>query len=71
MNSKLFASLVTALILSAILSVSFPIAWSDKDNCYDEAGSGNFCFDTEKNCKREQRQDDIAETPCYNKDGTG
>ncbi|HEY6950088.1 MAG TPA: hypothetical protein VI146_05710 [Nitrososphaeraceae archaeon] len=53
------------------MSVSFPIAWSDKDNCFDEAGSGHFCFDTQKNCKHEQRQDDIAETPCYNKDGTG
>lgn len=71
MNPMLFGLLVTVLILLAILSVSIPIAWSDKDNCYDEAGSGHFCFDTQKNCKHEQRQDDIAETPCYNKDGTG
>jgi hypothetical protein len=33
MNPWIFGVLVTVLILSAILSVSFPFAWSDKDNC--------------------------------------
>ena len=70
MNYTLFGSLVTVLILSTILSVSFNIAWSDKDFCYDQSGSGHFCFDTKKDCKHEQKQDDIAETPCYNKDRT-
>ena len=69
MNHKLFGSLVTVLALLAILPVSFPIGWSEKDYCYDQAGSGHFCFETKKGCNHEQKQDDIAETPCYNKIG--
>ncbi len=75
MNSKLIAPLVTVLILSAIISVaSYNIAWSkpdkDKDYCYDQFGDGHFCFDTKKKCRYEQKQDDIAKSPCYNKDRT-
>ena len=70
MNHKLFGSLVTVLTLLVILSVSFPIPWSEKDYCYDLAGSGHFCFETKKDCYNEQKQDGIAETPCYNKDRT-
>ena len=71
MNSKLIAPLVTVLILSAIISTaSYNIAWSDKDYCYDQVGDGHFCFDTKKKCRPEQKQDDIAESPCYNKDRT-
>jgi hypothetical protein len=36
MNHKLFGSLVTVLSLLAILPVSFPIVWSEKDYCYDQ-----------------------------------
>jgi len=70
MNHKLFGSLVTDLALLAILPVSFPIAWSERDYCYDQAGSGHFCFETQKDCSHKQKQDDTAETPCYNKDRT-
>ena len=69
MNFKVIAPLITVLILSAIISVnSFNIAWSDKDFCYDQVGDGHFCFETKKNCRHEQKQDEIAESPCYNKD---
>lgn len=70
MNHKLFGSLVTVLALLAILPVSFPIAWSERDYCYDQAGSGHFCFEIKKDCTPEQKQDNIAETPCINKDRT-
>jgi len=33
-------------------------------------GSGHFCFETKKDCTHEQKQDNIAETPCYDKDRT-
>ena len=50
--------------------ISFISDWSEKDYCYDLAGSGHFCFETKKDCYHEQKQDGIAETPCYNKDRT-
>jgi hypothetical protein len=44
------------------------LASSDKDFCYDQVGDGHFCFDTEKQCEKKLKHDDIAESPCYNKD---
>ena len=63
----------TILILVAILSItivvnSFSIVFADEDFCYDESGSGHFCFHQRDTCKHTERHDDIAETPCYNKD---
>lgn len=46
---------------------SFSIALADEDFCYDEAGSGHFCFHQRDSCKYQQKHDEIAETPCYNK----
>lgn len=55
-----------------ILFASYNFAWSDpikdKDYCYDQVGDGHFCFDTKQKCRNEQKSDDIAESPCYNKD---
>jgi len=46
---------------------SILFADSIKNYCYDQVGNGHFCFDTKKECKHEQKHDEIAETPCYNK----
>ena len=55
-----------------ILFSSYNFAWSDsdqdKDYCYDQVGDGHFCFDTKQKCRHEEKSDDIAESPCYNKD---
>ena len=63
--ATLFVTVSTILIFSNV-------AWSDsdrdKDYCYDQVGDGHFCFDTKKKCKQEQKSDEIAESPCYNKD---
>lgn len=61
--------LMIALGLATIFS---NIAWSDsdrdKDYCFDEVGEGHLCFDSKQKCRHEQKQDEIAESPCYNKD---
>ena len=54
-----------------ILLFAMPIivlADSDKDYCYDQVGDGHPCFDTKKQCRQDQKNDEIAESPCYNKD---
>ena len=67
MNSLVITSLIAVLILSLVSSViTYNIAWSNK-YCYDQAGDGHFCFDTKKECKHVQKQNEEAETPCYNK----
>jgi hypothetical protein len=69
MNRKVSAILILVAMASiTILVNSFSIVFADEDFCYDEAGSGHFCFHQRDTCKHEQRHDEIAETPCYNKD---
>jgi hypothetical protein len=57
-------------MILAFLMPSIVSAQSDKDYCYDEVGDGHPCFDTKKECRHDQKNDVIAESPCYNKDRT-
>lgn len=41
-------------------------AQSSKSFCYDQIGDVQFCFDTEKKCENQLKDDRIAESPCYN-----
>lgn len=70
-NYKLLISLLLVTMLG-LTTVSYKIAWSDsdrdKDYCYDEVGDGHFCFYSKHHCRHNEKQDEIAESPCYNKD---
>lgn len=73
MKSKIILPLFTIMTLTlALISSLYSVAWadSDKDFCYDQVGDGEFCFNTKQKCKHEQKDDDISESPCYNKDLT-
>jgi hypothetical protein len=71
-NRLRISIVVITLVILGIALVSSNVGWSDlekdKDYCYDEVGDGHFCFDTKKNCIREQKSDAVAESPCYNMD---
>ena len=73
MNSIFRISIVViSLITLSITLISGNVASSDsdrdKDYCYDQVGDGHFCFDTKEKCRHEQKSDQVAESPCYNKD---
>jgi len=69
MNRKVTAILILGAMASITIVVNyFDIVFADEDFCYDDAGSGHFCFHVRDKCKHQQKHDDIAETPCYNKD---
>jgi len=75
LNSKIAISISISLIailefaMSSITLADSHRNDSHRNYCYDQVGDGDghFCFDTKKECKHEQKHDDIAETPCYNK----
>jgi hypothetical protein len=67
MNCKLIFAFATIVIL-AFAMPSIVLAGTDKDYCYDQVGDGHPCFDSKQKCRQEQKGDDIAESPCYNKD---
>jgi hypothetical protein len=72
MKSRITLSFALVLLLVlAIVNISDNFALSkstgNKNYCYDQVGEHHFCFDTKKECKHEQKHNDEAETPCYNK----
>jgi len=71
METKLIVSLLMVLISTlAIFTSSLIMVWadSDKDYCYDQVGDGHFCLNSKQKCEHEQKDDEIAESPCYNED---
>ena len=63
--------IVFVLVMAIISSISYLSsvnADKDKDLCYDQVGDGHFCFAKESTCKKVQKHDEIAESPCYNQD---
>ena len=60
---------LTAFATIMILMFAMPsIVLADSDNCYDQVGDREPCFDTKEHCREDQKKDEIAESPCYNKD---
>jgi hypothetical protein len=63
---------ITIFFVVFMILINSNAAWSDsdkdKDYCYDQVGDGHFCFNTKEKCRHEQNSDNIAESPCYNKD---
>ena len=73
MKARITLTLFVVFVLTlALVNTSYNIAWSkktqDKDYCYDQVGEHHLCFDTRKECNDKERQNDQAETPCYNGD---
>lgn len=58
---------ITIVLLSfSIISLNYiSLVNADSDSCYDQVGDGHHCFQNEKRCEGAQRQDEIAESPCY------
>ena len=58
---------ITIILLSlSIISINYLLLVNaDRGYCYDQVGDGYHCFANEKRCERAQRQDEIAESPCY------
>lgn len=69
MNRKANTFFMSVALISIVLIVnSYSIVFADEDFCYDQAGDGHFCFHQRDTCKHQEGHDNIAETPCYNKD---
>lgn len=64
------------ILLGIITTILLPLlgihssSWGESMSsfCYDEAGDNQFCFKNEKNCNKQQVDDQIAESPCYEED---
>lgn len=71
LKSEVTAAFVFATIIILMFAMpSIVLADSDKDYCYDQVGDGEPCFHTKIQCRQDQKNDAIAESPCYNEDRT-
>ena len=68
MKTQVFIFLMIVIFIVANNIPSVISAYRDKDFCYDQVGDGQFCFDKEKQCEKKLKNDNLAESPCYNKD---
>ena len=59
-----FVILLTALIFFTVMN-KHALADSHINYCYAEDVEGYICFDTLKECKNEQKNDQMAESQCY------
>jgi len=61
------------ILLSVIIAASFIGVFSmshDSANayirfCYDQVGDDHYCFDKNRNCEIANKDDSMAESPCY------
>ena len=68
MNRKVCAIVMLIAMASITIIINtFSIVFADEDFCYDQSGDGHFCFHQRDSCKFHEKHDEIAETPCYNK----
>ena len=61
LNIILFASVV---IFSNILIATVSATISD-DYCFDQDMENSFCYETQKACENERKNDLMAESKCY------
>lgn len=56
--------LTTVVILSNILTATISASIPD-DHCFDHDLENSFCYETQKQCEMEQKNDLMAEGKCY------
>ena len=66
LDKKNILAIAIVLLSYSIISTNYlSLVNADSDSCFDEVGDGHHCFQNEKRCESAQRQDEIAESPCY------
>jgi hypothetical protein len=66
LDKKNILAITIVLLSYSIISINYiSLVNAESDSCYDQVGDGHYCFQNEKRCESAQRQDEIAESPCY------
>ena len=65
---SLFSIMISMLLFGS--SIVLNVSWGDTLSgfCYDEVGDNEFCFNNEEDCNKSQKDNQIAESHCYEKD---
>ena len=61
-------SIMISLLLFGLSIVPKSLGESERGFCYDEVGDNEFCFNSEEDCNKSQKDNQIAESNCYKED---
>ena len=65
-NQIILLSVIMFALFLGIISLGHESANADIDFCYDQVGDGHYCFDKKGKCEIANKDDSMAESPCYN-----
>jgi hypothetical protein len=65
---SLLSIMISVLLFG--LNVAHNLSWGESVSgfCYDEVGDNQFCFNNEKDCNKDQKRNQMAESSCYKED---
>jgi hypothetical protein len=65
LNPVILLSVIISALFLGTFSLSHDSANADIDFCYDQVGDGHYCFEKKGKCEIANKDDSMAESPCY------
>ena len=59
---------ISLLLFGLSIVPTLSLGESERGFCYDEVGDNEFCFRIEEDCNKSQKDNQIAESNCYEED---
>ncbi len=65
---SLLIIMISLLLFGLSIVPNLALGDSERGFCYDEVGDNEFCFNSEEDCNKSQKDNQIAESNCYEED---
>jgi hypothetical protein len=62
---SLLSTMISLLLFGLSIVPNLSLGESERGFCYDEVGDNEFCFKSEEDCNNSQKDNQIAESNCY------
>jgi len=62
---SLLSMMISLLLFGLSIVPNLSLEESVRGFCYDEVGDNEFCFNSEEDCNKSQKDNQIAESNCY------
>jgi hypothetical protein len=65
---SLLSIMISLLLFALSIVPNLSLGESVRGFCYDEVGDNEFCFNNQEDCNKSQKDNQIAESNCYEED---
>jgi hypothetical protein len=65
---SLLSIMISLLLFGLSIVPNLSLGELEPGFCYDEVGDNEFCFKSEQDCNSSQKDNQIAESNCYEED---